>query len=42
MEQNLIDIYDLIEHAIDNAFRGQMNLKFYDLLCVKSISDAIT
>ena len=32
MEQNLIDIYDLIEHAIDNAFRGQMNLKFYDYL----------
>ena len=30
MEQNLIDIYDLIEHAIDNAFEGQMNLKFYD------------
>ena len=30
MEQNLIDIYDLIEHAIDNAFDGQMNLKFYD------------
>ena len=28
MEQNLIDIYDLIEHAIDNAFEGQMNLKF--------------
>ena len=26
MEQNLIDIYDLIEHAIDNAFEGQMNL----------------
>ena len=20
MEQNLIDIYDLVEHAIDNAF----------------------
>jgi|TARA_R110001599_G_scaffold149281_1_gene333085 hypothetical protein len=32
MEQNLIDIYDLIEHAIDNAFEGQMNLKFYDYL----------
>ena len=32
MEQNLIDIYDLIEHAIDNAFSGQMNLKFYDYL----------
>ena len=32
MEQNLIDIYDLVEHAIDNAFRGQMNLKFYDYL----------
>ena len=32
MEQNLIDIYDLIEHAIDNAFGGQMNLKFYDYL----------
>ena len=32
MEQNLIDIYDLIEHAIDNAFDGQMNLKFYDYL----------
>ena len=28
MEQNLIDIYDLIEHAIDNAFEGKMNLKF--------------
>ena len=32
MEQNLIDIYDLVEHAIDNAFGGQMNLKFYDYL----------
>ena len=32
MEQNLIDIYDLIEHAIDNAFEGQMNLRFYDYL----------
>ena len=32
MEQNLIDIYDLIEHAIDNAFEGRMNLKFYDYL----------
>ena len=32
MEQNLIDIYDLIEHAIDNAFGGQLNLKFYDYL----------
>ena len=32
MEQNLSDIFDLIEHAIDNAFEGQMNLKFYDYL----------
>ena len=32
MEQNLIDIYDLIEHAFDNAFGGQMNLKFYNYL----------
>ena len=33
MEQsNLNDIYDLIEHAIDNSFDGQMNLKFYDYL----------
>ena len=32
MEQNLIDIYDLLEHAIDNAFEGKMNLKFYDYL----------
>ena len=32
MEQNLNDIYDLVEHAIDNAFGGQMNLKFYDYL----------
>ena len=32
MEQNLIDIYDLVEHAIDNAFEGQMNLKFYAYL----------
>ena len=32
MEQNLIDIYDLIEHAIDNAFEGKMNLKFYEYL----------
>ena len=32
MEQNLIDIYDLIEHAIDNAFEGKMNLKFYNYL----------
>ena len=27
MEQNFNDIYDLIEHAIDNAFVGQMNLR---------------
>ena len=32
MNQNLIDIFDLIEHAIDNAFDGQMNLKLYDFL----------
>ena len=32
MEQNLSDILDLVEHAIDNAFEGQMNLKFYDYL----------
>ena len=32
METNLIDIYDLVEHAIDYAFEGQMNLKFYDYL----------
>jgi|TARA_B100001094_G_scaffold301580_1_gene328004 hypothetical protein len=32
MEHNLIDIYDLVEHAIDNAFEGQMNLKFYNYL----------
>ena len=32
MNQNLIDICDLIEHAIDNAFDGQMNLKLYDFL----------
>ena len=32
MEQNLIDIYDLVEHAIDYAFEGQMNLKFYEYL----------
>ena len=33
MEKNLNDIYDLIEHAIDNAFKSyQLNLKFYDYL----------
>ena len=32
MEQNLSDIFDLVEHAIDYAFEGQMNLKFYDFL----------
>ena len=32
MEQNLSDIFDLVEHAIDNAFEGQMNLRFYDYL----------
>ena len=32
MEQNLSDIFDLVEHAIDSAFEGQMNLKFYDYL----------
>ena len=32
MDQNLSDMYDLIEHAIDNAFEGQMNLKFYQYL----------
>ncbi len=29
---NFNDLYDLIEHAIENAFAGQMNLKFYDYL----------
>ena len=37
METNLNDIYDLIEHAIDNAFVGQMNLKFYDYLKTSKI-----
>ena len=32
METNLNDIYDLIEHAIDYAFEGKINLKFYDYL----------
>jgi len=32
MEQNLNDIYDLIEHAIEDAFMNRMNLKFYDYL----------
>ena len=32
MEQNLNDIYDLIEHAIEDAFRSRMNLKFYEYL----------
>ena len=32
MEQNLSDIFDIVEHAIDYAFEGQMNLKFYDFL----------
>ena len=26
------EFYDLLEHAIDNAFEGQMNLKLYDYL----------
>ena len=30
--ENLNDIYDLIEHAIENAFDGKLNLKFYDYL----------
>jgi hypothetical protein len=29
---NFNDLYDLVEHAIENAFAGQMNLKFYDYL----------
>ena len=37
MEQNLIDIYDMIEHAIDYAFEGRMNLKFYDYLKTSKI-----
>ena len=37
MEQNFNDIYDLIEHAIDNAFIGQMNLRFYDYLKANKI-----
>jgi len=32
MEQNLNDICDLIEHAIEDAFRNRMNLKFYEYL----------
>ena len=32
MDTNLNDIYDLIEHAIDYAFEGKINLKFYDYL----------
>ena len=31
MDQNLSDMYDLIEHAIDNAFEGQM-IQFYQYL----------
>ena len=37
METNLNDICDLIEHAIDYAFEGQMNLKFYDYLKANKI-----
>jgi len=32
MEQTLNELYDLVEHAIDNAFNGQMNLRFYEYL----------
>ena len=37
MEQNLSDIFDIVEHAIDYAFEGQMNLKFYDFLKANKI-----
>ena len=37
MEQNLNDIYDLIEHAIEDAFTNRMNLKFYEYLKDKKI-----
>ena len=37
METNLNDIYDLIEHAIDYAFEGKINLKFYDYLRVNKV-----
>ena len=42
MEQNLIDIYDLVEHAIDNAFEGKMNLKFYNYLKESKTATEIT
>ena len=41
MNQNLIDICDLIEHAIDNAFDGQMNLKLYDFLKSSKVAGAL-
>ena len=37
MDADLYDLNELIEHAIDNAFSGQMNLKFYDYLKASKI-----
>ena len=36
-KENLTEIYDLVEHAIENAFEGQMNLKFYEYLKASKI-----
>jgi len=32
MKDDFENVYDMIEHAIEYAFEGKMQLKFYDFL----------
>ena len=32
MKDDFENVYDMIEHAIENAFQGKMTLKFYEFL----------
>ena len=31
-EDDFENVYDMLEHAIDYAFKGKMTLRFYDFL----------
>ena len=32
MKEDFDNVYDMLEHAIEYAFEGKMQLKFYDFL----------
>ena len=40
MKDDFENVYDMIEHAIENAFEGKMQLKFYEFLKYRKTTKA--